>query len=503
MKTNSGRNLFFAVKKHFAVRKIFTLPAAALLTASLGACGGNAPGTGDSSDLQNKNAVEEISREDGKTQDIPSDGGTEQGEFQGGGLRLLYKMGNEGCNTREGYYYLTSEPEKLVDGNYGTHMMYMDFAAQQEIYLCSNAGCKHDSPDCPAVFLYDDFPPYTSPLFIHGDGLYILSKEMDHDGGSMWVESYGQEEGGSTLGYGNVEENSTILYRMNLDGTEREKIHTFDLDVTLEDYVLGDENGIYVIAKKLSAERDGSNTYITSSERRLLYLDFRTGEESEVCRMDFEGNISWRLAGCYGRSLVMEGTDYGREVSREEMYDDDAWKNLYLNSQEVFATFDLDSLQLAEKYRMSNRGESSHLIDGGMLYVSDSEDGSVKAIDLRNESERIICRPENDFFHIGYLIGDKLCCINKDWDSAYCYVDINTGEISYSSLVNKSLGWSLDFRAVLDSEVLVIYDYDAEPSAFNDGAYEIKRYQYGLISKSDLYAGNDNYRPIQMIGKGE
>ena len=81
-------------------------------------------------------------------------------------------------------------------------------------------------------------------------------------------------------------------------------------------------------------------------------------------------------------------------------------------------------------------------------------------------------------------------------------MDVNTGEISYSSLVNKSLGWSLDFRAVLDSEVLVIYDYEALPSEFNDGAYEILRYQYGLISKSDLFAGNANYRPIRMIGKG-
>ena len=59
----------------------------------------------------------------------------------------------------------------------------------------------------------------------------------------------------------------------------------------------------------------------------------------------------------------------------------------------------------------------------------------------------------------------------------------------------------MEFRAVLESEVLVIYDYDAE--AAGDGSYEIKRYQYGLISQKELVNGSDNYREIKMIGVGK
>ena len=52
----------------------------------------------------------------------------------------------------------------------------------------------------------------------------------------------------------------------------------------------------------------------------------------------------------------------------------------------------------------------------------------------------------------------------------------------------------------LDRDVLVVYDYEATPSG--GGAYEITLYQYGLISQEDLMAGNDNFRKINMIGRG-
>ena len=41
-----------------------------------------------------------------------------------------------GCHTQEGYYYLEKETKELSDGSYGSHLMYMDFAALQEVYLC-------------------------------------------------------------------------------------------------------------------------------------------------------------------------------------------------------------------------------------------------------------------------------------------------------------------------------------------------------------------------------
>lgn len=97
------------------------------------------------------------------------------------------------------------------------------------------------------------------------------------------------------------------------------------------------------------------------------------------------------------------------------------------------------------------------------------------------------------------LVGDKL--YTRDGSNhTYYFIDVNTGKISHSGLVNKSLGWSLDIIAETDDQVLTIYDYDA--TAKGDGSYHINGYQYGLISKEDLYAGRDNFFPISMIGTG-
>lgn len=151
------------------LRRLCFLPAAALIV-SLSACAGETPKEENSRNGQTDIVPEEAGREEDADRGT-AEGGADE-EFSGSGLRLLYEMGDDGCYTREGYYYLTSQREKLADGNYGIHLMYMDFTTQQEIYLCSNAGCSHNTADCPAVFLYEDFPPYTSPLFVHGDGLH-------------------------------------------------------------------------------------------------------------------------------------------------------------------------------------------------------------------------------------------------------------------------------------------------------------------------------------------
>lgn len=412
-----------------------------------------------------------------------------------GGLQFLTSENMEGCHTKDGYYYQTFETEELSDGSYGSHLMYMDFQAQQEVYLCSNAGCSHDSPDCTAVLPYDDFPIASTLLFVWQDSLYLLSKMSDNDGSMQMSFSEG-DSGSSSSG---TEGSAAVLYRANLDGTGRETVHTFDPSLSLEDLVLGDESGIYVVTKKLTAEQGSEGTYINSAQRKLVHLDLATGKEQEVCSLDFDGSISWRLVDCYDRTLVLQGTDYGRKISNEELFSDDAYKDLYENSQTVFATVALDSPEPEIRYRQDNKDRNYAQVEGNMLYASNA-DGSVTSYDFRTGDERELCRREDSSYLYG-KIGNKICCDSLSGDDTFDYIDIDTGEISHSSLVNQSLGWSLDFRAVLDSEVLAIYDYEYIDNG--DGSYEITRYQYGLISQEDLFAGNPNFRKINMIGRGE
>lgn len=409
-----------------------------------------------------------------------------------GSLRLLSnRYGKSACNTENGYYYLTEEITELRDGNYGMHLMYMDFASGRELYLCSTAGCKHDSLDCPSVFLYDDFPLFSTIPFVFGDYLYILSKESDND------KSMSQN---IILIGGGGERQPAALYRANLDGTGREKIYTFDASLTLEDKVIGNNQGIYIITKKLSADKNGTQTYTTSSERKLMFLNLSSLSLTEICSMDFGDSISWNIFGCCQNDFILCGTDFGRELSRDEILDDDVYKDLYNNSHEVYALLSRDGGKPKEIIRLSNEYETSVKLLGDKLYLSSKENQNIEVVDIKTGEKKTLCSiPQNLIMD---TLGDVLCCRGWDLagDSIWYFVDTKTGAITYSPLTIPCNGWSIDFRGETAQDVLFVYDYDATGS---NGSYEIHQYKHALISKSDLFAGKESYRKIEMIGPGQ
>lgn len=437
----------------------------------------------------------------GSSEGGDADAGTAQNggsakRVQNGGYDLTCLCEPEGesaCSSQDGYYYLMKHSVELPDGDLGSQMMYMDYASQKEIYLCSTAGCSHDTADCPAVFPDELFPAYSSRLFLYRDALYILNRQYD-DEGTMSMDVFQDELTGPPAS------RPAALYRANLDGTNRQKVYDFPEDLTLEDLVLGDENGIYLITKKLSVKQEDGMTYHTASERKLMCLEPDTGTLTEVCPMDFEGNISWRLIGAWKSKLILSGIDYGREYTREEYWDDDLYKELYSNSQNVVAAFDLSDGSMTELTRQSNREEHSEMVVGNVLYISKNGSGEIRKLDLDTREEATLCTLSQNL--ILDHIGDTLCC--REWDLSkdhtWYFVDTKTGEVSHSPLVNLCNGWNLEFRVDVGEDVLVIYDYDADDHG--DGSYEIFQNKYALISKEDLLAGRDNYRKIDMIGKG-
>ena len=412
-----------------------------------------------------------------------------------GDLQLLSnRYGDGACNTENGYYYLTTEVKKLQDGSYGTHLMYMDFAAGREIYLCSTAGCEHDSLDCPAVFSYDDFPTHSTIPFVFGNRLYILSREYDNDGSASQGMMTIGEDGSS------VESRPAVLYRADLDGTGREKIFPFDAALTLEDKVIGNDRGIYVITKKLSADKDGNETYTTSSERKLMFLDLGSLSLSEVCSMDFGDHISWKIIGCCQNDFLLCGDDFGREISRDETWNDDVNKELYKNSSKVYALLSRDGGKPKEIARQSNQYESSVRLLGNKLYLSSEENQNIEVLDVQTGDKKTLCAlPQNLIMD---TLGDALCCRGWDLagDPAWYFVDTKTGAVTKTPLVIPCNGWSIEFRAETKTDVLFVYDYDATESG--DGSYDIHRYKHALISKDDLFAGKDGYREIEMVGPG-
>lgn len=417
-----------------------------------------------------------------------------------GGLSFLgSEDGDASCATPEGYYYISTEGHKLQDGSLGYRLMYIDYASCQEICLCSAPGCGHDTRDCTAVLPDEEFPAHTSKLFLHKGSLYILGRQYDSDG------SYSVAF--SANGESSLEPSSssyfmpTALYRMNPDGTGRQKVFSFDPDVTVEGALALDSQGLYLISKKLSSERTGAGEYISSSQRSLVFLDLSSYTLGQVSSLEFGDNVLWQLTGCTDGSFLFKGIDYGRKLTAEEYFeDDDTYHEIYKNSHTVFAVLDTSSGSLREFYRMGNDETHSDALLGNTLYVSFTESQKILGIDIATGRETLLTtHPQN---YITGTMDNMLCCQSMDSfsDRSYYFINVDTGEIRHSGLVNKSLGWSLDLIAETDSDVLVIYDYDAVKE---DGeSYDIRLYQYGLISKEDLFSGKENYRKIQMAGKG-
>lgn len=399
------------------------------------------------------------------------------------------------CYTEDGYYYLCNDETKLKGEKYGSHLMYMDYATCQEVYLCSTAGCKHDTLDCPAVLSSEDFPTVSTKLFTFKDNLYILSRESDQDG-SIAMNIMG-DDSGATM----AESQPAVLYCAGLDGTNRRKVFSFEADLTLEDRIIQDGNGIYVVTKKTRQEKEGDKLYHVSSERRLMFLDLASMELQEVCPKTFDEDIKWEIDGCYGDSLILTGTDYGRKLTREEEEDDDAYKDIYLKSKKVFSLLDVKSGKRKEFYRQANKEDYSYEYMGGTFYISTSDRKGIVAYDMKTGKKKRIGSLTNN--QIMYKVGDVLWCRGWDLtkDDTYYFLNTKTGKVSHSTLVNKNNGWALEIRAFNESDVLVVYDYDATKN--EDDSYEIHRYKCALISKEDLYAGREKYRKIKMIGSGE
>lgn len=396
------------------------------------------------------------------------------------------------CNTQNGYYYISDEMKELKDGSYGSVIMYMDFATEKEVYLCSNTGCKHDTESCTAIISEDDFTLEFGKIFVYNNYLYLLNRGVDTDG-TVSIDLF-------ETGAVSAESTPCTLYRMNLDGMGREKIYTFDDGVTAEEMVMGCKNGLYFVTKELKDEINGAVTTTVAMERKIIRYDLDTGNVSDVASMELDGGSYWRIIGCADNSVVLEGVEYGESISETDDYTADEWSRIFGNSKTKYVNLNLSDGSRTDIYSVKNDSGHSGVVLDGKLYISEGASDEIIQIDLNSGTEKVLTALRQN--NICDTVGDALVCRtwNMTEDYSLYFVDTVTGEISHSELVNQRNGWALELMGETEEDVLVIYDYAADE--LSDGAFEIEQYKYALISKDDLYSGRASFRSIDMIGRG-
>lgn len=408
------------------------------------------------------------------------------------GLTNLTSTNYAYCNTDDGYYYISEKSVELKDGSWGTHIMYMDFATGQEVYLCSDTGCSHDKKSCTAMLSEDEFTLHSCRIFAWNGNLYLLDKDYDNDGTTMIDLMGGQAV--------QAETRPAVLYKINPDGTNRQKVCTFADGLTLEDTILSTNENLYFVTKKLETNIDGNTTVTTSTERNIVQFTPSNNQFKTIASLDTDNDIFWNIIGCYDNSIVLEGISYANGDSGSADMSQTEWQEMYSKSKTVFAALDLNSKKLTDVYQMKNTGIHSSTTNDGVLYISDNSSQDILAIDLRNGNITTLASlPQNNIMGV---FSAMLVCQTWDLtdDATLYFINTRNGEINHCTLTNQYNGWPLELICEAGNDALIIYDYKAD--AHSDGSYEIYQYKYALIAKEELYAGKNTFRPIEMIGRG-
>ncbi len=503
-------------------------------------------GIPDSASVQDSNGTKSSDETQAPNEDTAS---PDEKRDSSDSLQLLTNDLYSSCAAKDGFYYLSEDSMELKDGKWGKQLMYMDFASRQEIYLCSDASCSHDHEQCNAVFTNDAFPNGSNKLFVWNQKLYLLNKDYDNDGA---VEVNYIPEESSAQNFVEPLTNPAALYEMNLDGTNRKKIYTFEDGILPEDFILSDSSHLYFVTKKLETRVDAATSVTTASYRHLVSLDPKTKTLKTLTSLNTEDSISWKILGSYDHSLILQGISYPDGKGAAPELSDSEWKKRYQNSKTVFSVLDLNQLDqtiaaagtmsslsdttatvtnaissatnttasasnaissagtatasaantasMEFLYEIPNTEIHSFVSQDGMLYISTEASNEILAIDLRTKQQSTLASLKQ--CNLIGITSDQLICQTWDLssDPTLYFVNRKTGAVSHCDLTNQCNGWALEFICETADDALVIYNYDA--IANPDDSYEINQYQYALISKKDLYAGKNRFRPIQMVGKG-
>lgn len=405
-----------------------------------------------------------------------------------------------------GYYYITEDSKELKGELWGRHIMYMDFATKQEVYLCAEPGCKHNDKKCTAVLPEGEFGERCL-IFTWNNTLYIVSKSYEME--NTVTTDYLWDENGENSGVKGVDistEVPSVLYSMGLDGTNRTKEYVFEQGVKLDDVVLCDENNIYFATKKINTYSNKENTFYTASNQELVKYQTKDSKLEKVCSLEFEDDIRWYIEGCHDSNVILRGRKYNKNLSREEeikLDKEESWK--YLNdSKIVYAGLDLAQGSIKEIYSLKNdpNSDNSTIILDDYLYVSKEKTGEIEKVNIETGNIQKLAKLKQGY--ISGTLSDKLYCTswNGKEDHTIYFVDVNSGKTEHCTLVNHCNGWDLEIIGETGNQVLAIYDYDAEKGE-EEGGYDIKRKQYGLIDKKDLYQSKDRFEKIKMKGAGE
>lgn len=495
------------MKKSFkAIAALLALAAALALTAC-----GKAKTKSEQSGDSAVSAAEKFGTAYGSDISSPKEIPAQRGE-----LTMLHEPGCPGslipgvgcnssvCYTENGYYYLGE-----YKSNDYLHLFYLDYATRQEVIVCSDSSCKHDTVNCASVF-FDEYA-FENHLFVFGEYLYCLTTDTDQDGSTAAGAPIYSDE---TRKYAEEQEANrrAILYRMNLDGTERQRLWQSDAGYIAESEVFGDGTGFWFVTKRPSAEVHEATgaVYNHSKDRAFIRYDINERKITDKIPLEDYNNIALRVDNCTGDKFYLFGKAYPNGTSVMDNMDilapgteigythPDYWD--FDNRCEcVYFTLDVKTKELREivRYKIGDMNFGAGC-RGGVLYF-ERHDDSVFTLDIESGETAELNIPEG--YRFDGFFADKMILSHYPGDHndrARYFADLDGSNITRSNLLEEN-GTDIDLITVVGDDALVINGEFGIPLEGNPGAYSCLSPLYALISLDDLYNGRANYKPFDMV----
>lgn len=398
-----------------------------------------------------------------------------------------------GCGTDEGYYSVQSN---VAGGKYSC-ITYVDYATRQEVILCSDSSCKHDSERCTSVLPreWDMF----GEMFFYKEHLYYLVTDLDNEGAISAGASNSDET---------INSITPKLYRMNPDGTGRELVYTFGGNEKVEHFAVGDGDCIWFITKEPTIERNEETgaTRFGSKNRAAVRLDLNERKIVEQIPIFYKDNIYKDFIGTAGSKMIFGGIAYPDGKSAADYMDiltpspvvgDTSglaeYHEFMSTCEYAFFALDVTDKTMREIYRAGYDDISLDFTQvGERLYIPTGDNyTSAFTLDLNTGNTEDFFVP--DGYELDRFVGERPLFITTDGEYKRFFADPDTGEMK-----SWILGLGGDGVITINSEsALVIYKTVGEEQP--DGSIMNPHYLYALISLDDLYNGRENFEPIEML----
>lgn len=420
------------------------------------------------------------------------------------GLKMLAGE-KESYDTEEGRYYIPIGEENAA-------IRYIDYKAKKEVYLCNKLNCEHNNKNCTAVLPNQDFSA-ESCLFGDGKYIYILTTPYD-SAGSMEVEEYNRDMGdGAGLSPVSGSNEAPAIYRMNKDGSDREKVFELESGVIAEAQVIGDGKYLYIVTKKNKSESKGNKTYHVGYDRKLIKIDLEKESSEEVTNLKAEQNI----IGCSGRNLIVSEDDFGRELSFEEQHDDDTYNKLFEKSKHIISSMNIDTGKVTELKSMKNSKDKLTMekVWNDKLYVSSEGEKYLEITDLKSGEkenlklndaytiEEIISIKNGADVVVGTPYSDIGSGDEKGWSNYL--INTKTGKVTKSTLQDR---YNKPIRIEAQNEEYLYVENNSKNTteyvAWAGVNQEVvSEVEYSLISKKDYLANKANYQKMELLNGGK